>query len=304
MWLALAFCGPVLWAASTHIDKYLVERFFKESGVGTLLIFTSLIGLVPMPFIAAFEPDVLRIGWPAIAVITTSGLLYMGAMYFYLGALQQEEASVIAPLFQASPLFTYALAYVVLGERLTPVQLLGGALIVSSALLVSWRPNAGERSKLKLRMIALMLACALALALSSVIFKLFAIHDEFWTTTFWVFAGEAIFGAVLLAIPNYRRQFIHMFAKNPGPVIAINGANEIINLAGGLAARYASLLGPVALVGAIGSTTSLFVFLFGVLLSIFFPALSRETLSARSLIQKGVAVILIGVGVVLIGGTR
>ena len=42
MWLALAFCGPVLWAASTHVDKYLVERFFKEIGVGTLLISSPL----------------------------------------------------------------------------------------------------------------------------------------------------------------------------------------------------------------------------------------------------------------------
>ena len=33
-WLLLAFLGPVLWAVSTHIDKYLVERFFKDSGVG------------------------------------------------------------------------------------------------------------------------------------------------------------------------------------------------------------------------------------------------------------------------------
>ena len=29
-WIALAFCGPVLWALSTHIDKYLVERFFNK----------------------------------------------------------------------------------------------------------------------------------------------------------------------------------------------------------------------------------------------------------------------------------
>ena len=30
-WLFFAFSGPVLWAISTHLDKYLVERFFKHS---------------------------------------------------------------------------------------------------------------------------------------------------------------------------------------------------------------------------------------------------------------------------------
>ena len=38
-------------------------------------------------------------------------------MLFYLRALQSEEASVVAPFFQAGPLFGYVLAYFVLGER-------------------------------------------------------------------------------------------------------------------------------------------------------------------------------------------
>ena len=80
-WIALAFCGPVLWALSTHIDKYLVEKFFKTTGVGTLLIFTSLIGLIGLPIIWAFV-DVLSIGTTGVIVTSVSGLLYMTAMYF------------------------------------------------------------------------------------------------------------------------------------------------------------------------------------------------------------------------------
>jgi len=301
LWLTLAFCGPILWAASTHIDKYLVERFFKESGVGVLLIFTALIGLLPLPFIAAFDPDVTRIPLAGAAVIMTSGLLYMGAMYFYLGALQQEEASVVAPLFQASPIFAYALAYAVLGETLSGKQLLGGAAVMASAALVSYEPGARGR-RIKLRLVGLMLACALSLALSSVIFKFFAVNDAFWATTFWTFVGEAVFGAVLLAIPSFRRQFAGMFAQSPGAIVAINGVNELINLVGGLGVRYASILGPLALVQAVGSTTPLFVFLFGVGLSLFVPSLSREDLSRGSLVRKAAAVGFIVAGVILIGG--
>ena len=134
-------------------------------------------------------------------------------------------------------------------------------------------------------------------------FKYFAIQDAFWPVTFWSFAGQAAFGAVLLAIPRIRRQFFGMFRKHPGAVLGINAANELINLGGGLAARYASLLGPVSLVQAIGGTTSFFVFAFGVMLSLFFPKLGRENLSRRNLIQKGIAVTLIVAGVILIGDT-
>lgn len=301
-WLLLAFSGPVLWAASTHIDKYLVERFFKTSGVGVLLVFTSLIGLVPLPFIWWFDPQVMALPVLAIAVITFSGLLYMIAMFFYLRALQEEEASVIALLFQSGPLFTYALAYIFLHERLSVWQILGGALIVGAAALVSFEAGGAGKRRIKARLVLLMLACAFALAVNSVIFKYFAIRDEFWSTTFWVFVGEAVFGAVLLAIPSYYKQFIGMFAKHPGAVIAINGANELINLGGGLAVRFASLLGPLAIVQAITSTTPLFVFLFGVALTLFWPRLGREDISRTVLIQKGVGVAIMAVGVALIGG--
>ena len=52
-----------------------------------------------------------------------SGLFYMTGITFYLRALQGHEASMVAPFFQSSPLFGYILAYLVLGETLSPTQL-------------------------------------------------------------------------------------------------------------------------------------------------------------------------------------
>jgi len=83
-------------------------------------------------------------------------------------------------------------------------------------------------------------------------------------------------------------------------LIAINASNELINLGGGLGARYALMLAPLSIVQAITSTSTLFVFLFGMVLSIFFPALGREDLSGRELTKKGLSAILIVAGVVLI----
>ncbi|MBV8978639.1 MAG: EamA family transporter [Alphaproteobacteria bacterium] len=297
-WIALAFCGPLLWAVSTHIDKYLVEKYFEDSGVGALLIFTALIGLMALPVIAVFQ-DVMSLGLTGIAVTTASGLMYLTAMYFYLRALQREEASVIAPLFQTSTLFTYALAYFVLHEALTPTRIAGGLLIAASAVTVSYEP--GRKHRFKPGVVIPLLACTATLAASSVVFKVFAIKDAFWPVTFWTFLGEALFGAAMMLSPGVRRDFFGMFAKSPGAVIGINTANELINLGGGLAARYASLIGPVALVQAIGGTTAFFVFLFGVLLSLFFPKLGREDLSRRGLIRKAAAAVLIVAGVILIG---
>jgi drug/metabolite transporter (DMT)-like permease len=299
MWLLFAFSGPVLWAASTHIDKYLVDRYFRDSDTAVLMVFTALIGLFMLPIIWLYEPRVLALPATAIAVMIVSGILYMGAMLFYLRAIQTEEASVIAPFFQTSTLFTFALAYVFLGERLKWIQIGGGALIVCGVLFLSLDVSLHFR-KLKLRLVLLMLACGLVLAGSSVIFKFFAVRDDFWITTFWTYAGEALFGVGIIAAPAYRRQFLALFRRSPGAVVAINGANELINLGGGLGVRFAYLSAPVALVSAISSTSTLFVFGFGILLTLFLPRLGREDLSARNLIQKGVAASLVAAGVALI----
>jgi len=308
-WLFFAFSGPVLWAISVHLDKYLVERFFKQSNVAVLLLFTAFAGLLLLPFIWFFEPTVTSPSAGSIALIILSGILYMGAMLLYLQALQSEEASVVAPFFQASPLFGYVLAYLVLGETLSGRQMAGGVMIIVGALIVSLRfasalpapaSGGGERRGFKARLAILMLTCGFALALSGLIFKIFAIEVEFWTTTFWMFVGEAIFGAALLMVGSYRRQFIALLRVNTAALLTINGSNELINLGGGLGNRYALMFAPLSIVQAIGSTTTLFVFAFGIVLSIFFPSFARETLSGRELAQKGIAAVFVAIGVALV----
>jgi uncharacterized membrane protein len=298
-WLVFAFSGPVLWAISTHFDKYLVERYFKHSDVAVLLLFTAFIGVLTLPFIAFYEPTVFQLDATSMALIVLSGVLYMGATLFYLRALQSEEASVVAPFFQAVPLFGYALAYFVLGETLSVVQMAGGALIIVGTLIVSVRFGQNVRI-FKLRLVLLMLACCLAAAISGLIFKAFAVTVAFWTTTFWMFVGEAIFGAALLLVGSYRRQLAELLRVNAAALLAINGSNELINLGGGLGNRYALMFAPLAIVQAISSTTALFVFVFGVALSVALPRLARETLSVRDLLQKGAAAVLVGLGVALV----
>lgn len=301
LWLLFAFSGPVLWAASTHVDKFLLEKYFRGASPAVLLVFTALIGLVMLPLIGGFDPDTLTPGLGAALAVACSGALYMLGMYFYLKALQGEEASVVAPFFQASPLFAYVLALLFLDESLSVRQLVGGGLIVFGGALVSF--EFGAKHRFRLRTLLLMLAAALALAVSSVIFKGLAEDTDFWTTALWSYVGEAAFGLAVLLLPALRREFFGLFKRHPGAVLGINAANELINLGGNLGARYALMLAPLSLVQAISGTTTLFVFGFGVLLTLFLPRLGREDLSLWQLLQKGGSALLIAVGVALVGGS-
>ena len=300
-WLLFAILGPLSWAISTHIDKYLVDKYFHDSDTAVLTVFTAVIGMFALPVIWFFEPRVFFLSLTAMAVMTVSGFLYMGAMLFYLRAIQSEEASAVAPFFQLSTIFTLLLAYVFLGENLRLLQLSGVVLIVVGALTVSWNGRA-FLPRFNMRLLFLMAGATFIVALSAVLFKYFAVEETFWGTTFWTFVGEFIFGASILLIPGYYQQFVKLFRHSPGAVIGINAANELINLGGGLGVRFASLLVPVALVSAVSSTTTLFVFAFGVLLSLFFPKLGREDLTTRNLLRKGTAALLVTAGVIFADG--
>jgi drug/metabolite transporter (DMT)-like permease len=299
MWLVFAFSGPVFWAISTHIDKYLVDKYFRHADTAVLMVFTAFLNILLLPIIPVFDAEVLKPGIGPILVMTVSGILYMGAMLFYLRAIQGEEASIVAALFQANTLFTFLLGWLFLHEQLGWAKALGCALIVAGAVVLSLDKRLSLKG-FKLTLVLLMLAATFVLALSSVLFKFFAVRDDFWTTTFWNFLGEALFGFAILLIPAYRKQFAHLFCRHPGAVIGVNAANELINLGGGLGVRYAMLLAPVALVSAISATTTLFVFLFGILITLFLPRLGREDLSGRNLFQKAVGALLVTAGVVLV----
>ena len=87
-------------------------------------------------------------GWPLIptslsagAAISAaaSGLLYYAFAYlFYLSALRAVRASVASAAFYLIPVFGVALGWLI-GERLEPVQWLGGAIVVAAVAAIAIR---------------------------------------------------------------------------------------------------------------------------------------------------------------------
>ena len=102
-------------AVSVHLDRYLVERDFKNAGV--------------LPVGWVLRPHVVAIDVVDTCALTASGVPHMVARCLYLQRLKVEDASVVTPFFQAAPLFGDVLSYRVLGERLTFAQDFGGRLI-------------------------------------------------------------------------------------------------------------------------------------------------------------------------------
>jgi drug/metabolite transporter (DMT)-like permease len=134
-------------------------------------------------------------------------------------------------------------------------------------------------------------------ALNGVIFKFFTLNEGFSASLFWNMVGQVLLGIILLiVVPHYRRQFTAVIQENKFSVLGLNLINGLIILAGDIVLFYALLLAPVTLVLSVSGTQPLFVFIFGLLLTRFFPSFGKEALEKKYIIQKiaGISIIVLG----------
>lgn len=300
-WFIIALIAPLAHAAVNHIDKHLIARYLKGSEVGSLVLFSALFAVVALPFVFWMDSAVLSISTRDSVLLMFNGGLLVAAYICYFYALNKDEASFVAPLFQLVPIFGFFLGYFVLGEVLTRQQFLGSLLIVGGACILSVELH-GQHMRLKSAVLLLMVGSSLLYALNAVLFKFVAETQQyFWPALFWDFLGKVVFGILIfLTISNYRHQIINVLKENKKSMLALNGLSEILAVIGEGALVFAVLLAPVALVQVVGGFQPLFVFLFGILLTLFWPAFGKESLHRRALIQKTLGIALIIAGTVVI----
>ncbi|NJM49032.1 MAG: DMT family transporter [Alkalinema sp. RU_4_3] len=82
-------------------------------------------------------------GWSLVVAVLSGAFGYGLAFLLYLEALRRRSASEISLYLALVPVFGAIAAYVVLGERLLPVQGLGGMLILLAVVGVSKLPGRG-----------------------------------------------------------------------------------------------------------------------------------------------------------------
>lgn len=300
-WFFIALIGPFLYALTNHIDKVLLGKYFKEGGVGTLLIFSALLSGLALPVLYFLDPTVLSVSGTNIIVLAVVGLLNAAVLWCYLGALMDEEASVAVVFYQLVPVFGYILGYFMLGEILTQLQLIAMAIIIIGTAIVSFEIDNENNFKLRRRTIFLMSLAAIFWALESVIFKAVALEETLWRSLFWEHLMLAIVGVIiLLGVRTYRRHFFDALKHNSRGILSLNVANESLYMAGNIAFSFAYLLAPIALVLLTQAYQPLFVFAIGIFLTIFFPRIAVEKIQTKHLWQKGLAIAVTGIGTYLL----
>ena len=300
-WFLIAIIGPFLYAITNHIDKILLEKYFKEGGVGTLILFSSLLSILALPFIFWGDPTVFSMETSNILVLSVVGLLNILVLWFYLKALETEEASIVIIFYQLVPVMATILGYFILGEVLSNTQLLAMVIIILGTSLVAIEFDDENNLKLRKKTILYMSLASFFWATESVIFKVIALDENVWRTLFWEHIMMVLVGILIyLFISNYRKHFHEALKANSKAILSTNVLNESIYILGNNVVAFAYIMAPIGLVLLTESFQPVFVVIMALLLTIFFPKLSVEEMGAKYLGQKIIAIFITGVGTYLL----
>ncbi len=301
-WFLIALIGPLCWSVVHHLDKFLLNKFQKNRGIGSIVLFSSLFPAVLLPVLALIRPDVFSIQGTQIFTLICVGFMGALAALFYFHALEDEEASIVVSMYQLSPIFGYILGFLVLGEAVGITNTIGSLVIIMGATVVSFNFSDKARPRFKAKMVLLMVGASLFYALADVIFKGSALENNSYVISiFWSFVGFVLFGLALFAfVSSYRESFLEDIKMHGKTLLGINTLNEVLQTCATMATFYAILLAPVALVLTLDAYQPVIVFALGIILTLYFPKLATEKISTKHLLQKSVSIAIIILGTILI----
>jgi drug/metabolite transporter (DMT)-like permease len=297
-WFWIALIAPIIWALNNKIDKYLLSKYFKARP-GALVLLSCFVSVIVLPIVFFVQPSVLSIDYLTAGSLILVGFVFVLYFFPYFKALNIEEASRVIPIFQAIPIFTALLGFFILGEAFTFLQLVAAVLVIAGAFGISI-DFAGRKVALNKKVLGLMLLSSFVVAISSVLFKFFALKTNFFTSLFWEQIGFLIFGGILLLRTRYRADLLHVLEKNSRKILSISFFNEVLNAVAMITFNFASLLAPIGVVWLIDGLQPFFVLLYGIIVTLFWPKFGKENLSKKHLLQKIFFIILIFIGVALL----
>lgn len=300
-WFLLALVGPLLYSFTNHIDRILLTKYFKEGGVGTLILVSSLLSILAVPLFYLADPSVMNVSGGSVLILSGLAILDVILLWSYLVAMKESEASVVIVFYQLVPVLGLVFGYFILGEIITQTQLIAVAIILLGTSIVSFEIDSENNFKPRWKTVIFMTIACLCWAIELVIFKVVAIEENVVRSLFWKHIALVLVGIVIfMCAPLYRKQFVLAMRSNSKIIISLNVLNEVLYMVGTMAVAFAAMLAQVGLVLLTETYQAIFVFVIGIVLTKYFPHISVENITAKHLWQKFFAICVTGLGTYLL----
>lgn len=287
LWLIVAISAYFLFAISSLGDRYLLIGPPNPKIYAFYVGILGILVLVLIPFVGFSLIDNYLLAF-------LTGLTFLLSIIVLYEGLERFEVSRIIPALGGFlPVFTFLLTYLIIGQQEFPGwhKFISFILLILGSVLISLEKS--FHLSLKSMLVAALAAFLLSLyfVLSKIIFS----TTGFWTAFIWIRIGVFFFALFLLFSKDVRRELFSKkktFTKKTGIVFLLNqavGAGALI------LQNWAIALASVLYVSFVSALQGVqYVFLF--FLTLIFPKILKEKSTKRIIIQKILAILLIGLG--------
>jgi hypothetical protein len=285
-WLWVAILAYFFFALASMGDRYLLIGPPNPKIYAFYVGILGIISVVLIPFVGFYII-------PGYLVLLVGLVFFLSILTLYESLERFEVSRIIPALGGFLPIFTLLLAFLIIGsqEFLGFEKVLSFILLISGSILISI-----ERSiKLSLKSIAFAALAAFFLSLYFVLSKVLFSENSFWTSFIWIRIWTFIFTLFLLFFKGVRKEIFakkKAFSKKTGSIFLINqiiGALAVVLQNWSIALAEAAF---ISFVSALQGVQYAFLFLFTSL----FPNILKEKRTKKIVVQKIVAIILIGAG--------
>jgi len=296
MWLIFAFLAPAFYGVAEILDNFLANRLFKNPWA--LALCASLLNVCFLPLLFFVEAPTVP---PAttIPIFIVLGFVEFGYLYPYYRGLQSDDTSIIAALFGLGRVFIPILAFLIVGEVLTPLQYVGVILIISSSVLLSFQKH--HAKLLFSKSFWYIGLAAFMLSFEGVLLKLLFEQGVTYSTA----VGGEMMMATLFALPLFALKKVRKEIMMPWtgvkvlfPILIVE---ELFTFFAFASETYAIDLAPITIVKSVGMFIPFFVLFYGKLLKTRFPAVFKEHLGHIAILKKVFLFLLMVCGIILVG---
>ena len=135
MWIVYALLAAGFAAATSILAKLGLDGVNPNlaTAIRTAVVLVMAWGIVFVTGVHRGIPDIGARSWVFLGL---SGLATGASWLFFFRALAIGDVSRVVPIDKASVVITMVLAFVILGEAVTPKVIIGGVLITTGTLVL------------------------------------------------------------------------------------------------------------------------------------------------------------------------
>jgi len=300
-WILITIIAYLLFSITFLIDKYILVGSAIDPGVYTFYV--ALLGLAVflfIPFVGFYLPDSGHLFFALL-----SGMTFIPALFLFNTLLSRFEPSRVVPAVGGIlPIFILIFGFIISPDQISPSfqQLVSLILLIMGSILINYKAH--PESKTDLQMWKMIIISSALFALASLSSK-YAFNDQkFLVILIWMRVG-AFLMSLFFWLDKDTRKKISDSAKTALPQKAkgLFAFNQLMGATSNILLNWAVSIVPiglVAIVNAMQGIENAFLFLFSVMLSKKLPAIFQEDLSFKTILQKVLAILLIGSGLIIL----